>query len=230
MEFLFVVQIRNCHFQTSSTSDLKIWIYDRKLIVSYLHVPGFWTGVMEEEAPFSAAAAIFAVLLLLHLFADFLSRIAPTTPLSPKERELLNEIRELHKAADSFSTPSTFAKAAKLKRQATVKEKEFAVLRQDQSRQRNWWLTLYSTTPNTLKIVVCIILALWFWRTSVATVPVSLLQPFEFLVSANKKSVGGELTVGIISWLVLTSRVSKFISTKVVGKPLPRKTAAKKLI
>ncbi|KAL3683833.1 hypothetical protein R1sor_001855 [Riccia sorocarpa] len=183
-----------------------------------------------EEAPVSAAAAIFAVLLVLHLFGEYFSRIVPIKPVIPRESELLKEIRELHRSADSFSTPSTFSKAAKLKRQATLKEKELAALRQDISGQTNWWFTLYSAAPKALKFTVYIILAQWFWRTSVATVPISFVQPFEFLVSPDKKAAGGEVTVGIISWLILTSRVSKFITSKVVGKPLSRKTVAKKSI
>ncbi|KAG6542550.1 hypothetical protein Mapa_016021 [Marchantia paleacea] len=181
---------------------------------------------MMEEAPVSAAAAIFVILLLLHLFLEYYSRITPTGQLRPQERELVKEIRELHRAADALATPATFAKSAKLKRSAAAKEKELALLRQNLALQKGWWLSLYSTAPNALKVVVYIILAQWFWHTSVATIPVSFLQPYELLVSANKQSLGGEVAVGILPWLVLTSRVSKFVSTKIVGKP-PSKSTAK---
>ncbi|BBN04188.1 tail-anchored protein insertion receptor [Marchantia polymorpha subsp. ruderalis] len=185
---------------------------------------------MMEEAPVSAAAAIFVILLLLHLFLEYYSRITPTGQLRPQERELVKEIRELHRAADALATPATFSKSAKLKRSAAAKEKELALLRQNLALQKGWWLSLYSTAPNALEVVVYMILAQWFWHTSVATIPASFLQPVSFLqpyeLSSNKESLGGEVAVGILPWLALTSRVSKFVSTKIVGKP-PLKSAAK---
>ncbi|CAM6122499.1 unnamed protein product [Calypogeia fissa] len=184
---------------------------------------------MTEEASSLAAFGIFGILLIFHLVLKVYARFAPSGGLTEQERQLLKEIKELNKSANELSSPATFSKSAKLKRQAAAKEKELSQLRQELSLRKGWNVPSSTILAQALKAAVYILLVLWFWRTPVATVPVALLKPSDYFLKIGKKDVSGNLVaVGIIAWLVMSSRVSEFLSDKIVGKP-PKKPATRKV-
>jgi hypothetical protein len=118
--------------------------------------------------------AVFAVQVLLRVCTHLL----PKKRMAPQEAELVREIKELLREADALSTPSTFAKSAKLRRAATLKEKQLSELRQSVSHKPWSQLTLHATLPTLLNGVVYLGLVGWYFHRPVASVPASLLQPF----------------------------------------------------
>ncbi|KAJ4881139.1 hypothetical protein Rs2_38194 [Raphanus sativus] len=125
---------------------------------------------------------------------------------------LRSEIKQLLREATGLSQPATFAQAAKLRRSAASKEKELAQYLEHHNKEINLSYDLYGKVLLASKVVVYIILVLWFWRTPIAIIAKQLVQPFGRLLSWG---TGGHLTghvmVGIIPWLILSTRVSKYV-------------------
>ncbi|GER37754.1 eukaryotic translation initiation factor 3subunit 7, partial [Striga asiatica] len=62
------------------------------------------------------------------------------------------------------------------------------------------------------KVVTYVLLVLWFWKMPVTTISDQLVQPFGKLISWRAgRSLQDDLAVGIIPWLIVSTRVSKFI-------------------
>uniref|UniRef100_A0A151UGQ2 Tryptophan-rich protein n=1 Tax=Cajanus cajan TaxID=3821 RepID=A0A151UGQ2_CAJCA len=133
---------------------------------------------------------------------------------SEKEIQLRAEIKQLLKEASLMSQPSTFAQAAKLKRLAAAKEKELSKY-QNSSHKDKASFTKVLLILKELQIYIYfsfLMLLIWFWRVPVATIPEQLVQPFGSLLSWKTVGVqNNSVTIGIISWLVVSARVCRFV-------------------
>ncbi|KAF9603714.1 hypothetical protein IFM89_037477 [Coptis chinensis] len=72
----------------------------------------------------AAPPLIFLVTIFLQIITIFLQRLKKRRSSSAEQNQLREQIKELVREAESFSNPSTFAQAAKLRRMAAAKEKE----------------------------------------------------------------------------------------------------------
>ncbi|KAK8472111.1 hypothetical protein PHAVU_002G116550 [Phaseolus vulgaris] len=125
-----------------------------------------------------------------------------------KEDRLRAEIKQLLKEASSMSQPSTFARAAKLKRLATAKERELSKYRHSSHKD----YAVYSKVVLIFKYLTYAMLLMWFWRVPVASVHRQLVQPFGSLLSWKSGGVqSNSAPIGIISWLVICARVCRFV-------------------
>lgn len=169
-----------------------------------------------------AAPLILVVVLSMHILfgyiQQYLSKLQKRM-MNPEEVQVVQEIKRLLKEAKSLSTPSTFAQAAKLRRAAAAKEKELLQIRQKLSVEKGLSSQLHLMAPKILKACIYLGFAWWFWGVPIAVVSTQLLQP---LGSALSLRVGGSkdclVKIGIIPWLLLTTRVSVFVSRKLVSK------------
>lgn len=169
-----------------------------------------------------AAPLILVVVLSMHILfgyiQQYLSKLQKRM-MNPEEVQVVQEIKRLLKEAKSLSTPSTFAQAAKLRRAAAAKEKELLQIRQKLSVEKGLSSQLHLMAPKILKACIYLGFVWWFWGVPIAVVSTQLLQP---LGSALSLRVGGSkdclVKIGIIPWLLLTTRVSVFVSRKLVSK------------
>ncbi|KAJ7513907.1 hypothetical protein O6H91_23G019300 [Diphasiastrum complanatum] len=181
---------------------------------------------VEEREPLIAPAqwaapAIFGTILVLHLLTRALELLIPKERMQPEEINLVKEINRLQKEADALSTsisfgdrPSTFAKAAKLRRVVAAKEKELHDCREKLSAKvHSSWLSK-TIILRLLKASLYVFLLWWFWKIPVSLIPASLLQPFEWVFSISKVGQTSEafIEIWIIPWLVLSTNVSVFLS------------------
>ncbi|XP_054808310.1 protein GET1 isoform X2 [Prosopis cineraria] len=154
-----------------------------------------------------AAPLIFLIVVGFQLASRWLDQLKKGSK-NGKEARLRREIKELYKEASSLSQPSTFAQAAKLKRVAAAKEKELANYQDMQNKEND----SYSRILLISKVLIYLVLLIWFWRVPVATISQQLVQPFGKLLSWRGGGVqNNKITVGIIPWLIVSTRVSKFI-------------------
>ncbi|XP_028776664.1 uncharacterized protein LOC114733366 isoform X2 [Neltuma alba] len=154
-----------------------------------------------------AAPLIFLIVIGFQLASRWLDQLKKGSK-NGKEAQLRREIKELYKEASSLSQPSTFAQAAKLKRLAATKEKELANYQDMQSKEND----SYSRVLLISKVLIYLVLLIWYWRVPVATVSQQLVQPFGKLLSWKTGGVqNNKIMVGIIPWLIVSTRVSKFI-------------------
>ncbi|KAJ1290705.1 hypothetical protein BS78_02G265800 [Paspalum vaginatum] len=162
-------------------------------------------------------AAIFVLLLVsaLQLLDSYLDLARKTGSHSDEQIKLRLEIKQLLKEADQLSTPSTFAQAAKLKRLAAAKEKELAKIQEQDIKEKQSLYDKYRKFLLLTKVLIYAMLILCFWRNPVTTVPRHLLQPFGKMFSwRGIDAATGHVVVGILPWLFLTSRASKFLCQK----------------
>ncbi|XP_058102641.1 protein GET1 isoform X1 [Magnolia sinica] len=173
-------------------------------------------GTLENNAssnsPSLAAPLILLFVFALELISMFLERHNKRGLKSAEEVKLQQEIKELLKEASSLSTPSTFAQAAKLRRAAAAKEKELLKIQESHNKGKKGSNDLYLQALGSLKVVTYLGLTWWFWGVPLAAIPQQLLQPFGKALSWRAgESIPGYVMIGVIPWLVLTARVSKFL-------------------
>ncbi|KAJ6802247.1 uncharacterized protein M6B38_324365 [Iris pallida] len=175
---------------------------------------------MVEEKPVvvggdGAPLSIFLIVIFLHILHEFLEHLKKRGLGSSEQIKLRQEIKQLLKEANSLSTPSTFAQAAKLRRTAAAKEKELMKKQGEENKENKMSFDMYARALLVFKVCLYTGLTWRFWSDPVAAVPQQLLQPFGRVLSWRGSSGTGLVTVGIIPWLVITSRVSKFACQKV---------------
>ncbi|XP_050226364.1 protein GET1 isoform X2 [Mercurialis annua] len=167
---------------------------------------------LEQGRSSLAAPLIFLTVICFQLISARLELLKKRAAKSATEVQLRAEIKQLLKEASSYSQPSTFALAAKLRRLAAAKEKELANRQEMHMKEMKLSYDLYLRVTFGLKIVTYFLMICWFWRTPVAAISQQLVQPFGRLLSWG---AGGHfndnILVGIIPWLVLSTRVSKFV-------------------
>ncbi|CAJ2635921.1 protein GET1-like [Trifolium pratense] len=163
---------------------------------------------IEEHQRSLAAPFVFLIVLAFQFASHWIDHLKKSGSEKEKEIKLRAEIKELLKEASSLSQPSTFAQGAKLKRQAAAKEKELAKCQDLQDKDT----TLYSNVLLFSKVLTYLILLIWFWSSPVASISQQLVQPFGRLLSWRTGGVqNNNIMVGIIPWLAVSSRVSRFI-------------------
>ncbi|KAJ6839015.1 uncharacterized protein M6B38_316080 [Iris pallida] len=158
--------------------------------------------------------SIFLIVIFLHIVHEFVDHHKKRGSGSSEQIQLRQEIKQLLKEANSLSTPSTFAQAAKLRRTAAAKEKELMKKQGEQNKEKKMSFDMYAKALLVFKVCLYAGLTWRFWSIPVAAVPQQLLQPFGRVLSWRGGSATGFVTVGIIPWLVVTSRVSKFACQK----------------
>ncbi|KAF5753102.1 hypothetical protein HS088_TW01G01021 [Tripterygium wilfordii] len=166
----------------------------------------------EEHRNSLAAPSIFCIVIVFHSLSRCLELLKKRRSRNDWEMQLTGEIKQLLKEASSLSGPSTFAQAAKLRRSAAAKEKELARYRELRSKEMKLSYDLYLKVLSTLKVVTYLVLICWFWREPVAAVSQQLVQPFGKVLSWWGGGIlNGNVMVGIVPWLILSTRVSKFV-------------------
>ncbi|CAA0827888.1 Unknown protein [Striga hermonthica] len=176
-----------------------------------------------EEIPVArtksmAAPAIFVLVFAFHFLSKFIgSHKKKKGAMSDVGIELRAEIKKLLKEASSLTQPSTFAQAAKLRRMAASKEKELTKRQEMHEKDMKMSFGTYEKLLLISKVVTYVMLIFWFWKMPVTTIPEQLVRPFGKLLSWRAGiSLEDELSVGIIPWLIVSTRVSKFICRKVL--------------
>eukprot|EP00250_Pteridium_aquilinum_P003829 c14106_g1_i1 orf=103-645(+) len=174
---------------------------------------------MEKGMTWAAPIVSLALLLLAHLASRMLALFLRTRRKpSLAEQELASHIKDLLRQANSLSTPSTFAKAAKLKRTAVAKERELIQLRHINGKEQRWSLSWHAVIPKALQTLMYLSLAYWYWGYPLSTVPSQSLHPFDNTITWRTFSCQDRnLTkIGILPWLVICSRVCIILAKKVI--------------
>ncbi|XP_023770246.1 protein GET1 isoform X2 [Lactuca sativa] len=171
---------------------------------------------LEEHTKSLAAPIIFIIVFVFQLSDKFLSHMKTKASMSKKDAQLRDEIKQLLKEAAALSEPSTFAQSAKLRRMATAKEKELA--KKSSSKEIKVSFSLYEKILMISKVVIYLTMIMWFWRIPVASISKELVQPFGRFLSWK---TGGSFSnnvimVGVIPWLILSTRVGKYLCNKVL--------------
>ncbi|KAL0659183.1 hypothetical protein Bca4012_079768 [Brassica carinata] len=169
---------------------------------------------IEDRGFLAAPVTFFLVVVFQLLLSKWLDQLKKkgSSNNNTKEAELRSEIKQLLREATALSQPATFAQAAKLRRSAATKEKELALYMEKHNKDVNLSYDLYGNVLIVSKVVVYLILVLWFWRTPIAMIAKQLVQPFGRLLSwGTGGHLAGHVMVGIIPWLILSTRVSKYV-------------------
>ncbi|XVF23440.1 hypothetical protein REPUB_Repub13aG0038700 [Reevesia pubescens] len=174
-------------------------------------------GDILEERRSLAAPLIFFIVIVFQFATKRLQDLKKAASKTDKEIQLRGEIKQLLKEAASFSQPSTFALAAKLRRSAAAKEKELANYQAQVSKEVKLSYDLYLKVLFIIKVLTQVVLVFWFWRSHVASVSQQLVQPFGKMLSwKTGGSLNNNVMVGIIPWLIVCIRVSKFVCCRLV--------------
>ncbi|KAG4973521.1 hypothetical protein JHK87_030342 [Glycine soja] len=166
---------------------------------------------ISQERERSLAAPLIFLIVAVFKFAYYCLDHAKKKSGSDSEKEiqLRAEIKQLLKEASSMSQPSTFAQAAKLKRLAVAKERELSKYQNSSHKDDN---ASYTKVLLILKYLTYGVLLIWFWRVPVASISLQLVQPFGCLLSWKTRGVqNNSIAIGIISWLVVSARVCRFV-------------------
>ncbi|KAL9231827.1 hypothetical protein vseg_006997 [Gypsophila vaccaria] len=173
---------------------------------------------MDVDGTSLAAPTILILVTLLQFVPRYFERqLKSGGTNSDEEKRLRAEIKQLLKEANTYSQPSTFAQAAKLRRMAVAKEKELAKYQEQQILQRKSSYDPYMKYATPVKALAYLLLAFWFWKSPVAAISKELVQPFGKILSWKSGSGSvDKVAVGIVPWLILCTRVSKLICRKVI--------------
>ncbi|CAA6666654.1 unnamed protein product [Spirodela intermedia] len=173
-------------------------------------------GALEDGRLLSPwPTAIFLLVGILQLIDRFIGRLKKKESRTAEENQLIEEIKELLKQASLLSTPSSFAHAAKLQRMAAAKQKELVKIQQENKKNKRVSYDSCARAFMLLKVIIYLGLSWWFWGVPIAEVPRQFLQPLGRMLSWRAADPATDvIKVGIIPWLVLTNRVSKFLSQK----------------
>ncbi|XP_051129385.1 protein GET1 [Andrographis paniculata] len=170
---------------------------------------------MEEEKSM-AAPAIFVLVFSFQYAALYVESYTKKKLSGGVEARLREEINQLLKEAGSLTQPSTFAQAAKLRRMAASKEKELAKFQEMNEKYIKASYNKYGRPLLILKVLTYVSIIMLFWRSPVAMISKQLVQPLGKLLSwRSGGSVDGNVMVGIIPWLIISTRVSKYVCRKV---------------
>ncbi|XWS42232.1 hypothetical protein CRYUN_Cryun17cG0150400 [Craigia yunnanensis] len=113
-------------------------------------------GEILEQRRSLAAPLIFFIVIVFQFATKRLQDLKKGASNTDKEIQLRGEIKQLLKEAASFSQPSTFAQAAKLRRSAAAKEKELANYQAQCSKEVKLSYDLYLKVLFILKVILCV--------------------------------------------------------------------------
>ncbi|KAL7135333.1 hypothetical protein ABFS83_11G087100 [Erythranthe nasuta] len=173
---------------------------------------------LTEHGNSLAAPAIFILVFSLHFVSKYLEfHKKKKGSMSELDVQLRAEIKQLLKEASSLTQPSTFAQAAKLRRMAAAKEKELAKNQEMHDKDMKLSFGTYEKLLTISKVVTYVVLILWLWKIPITTISDQLVQPFGKLLSWRSGAyLKDNVVVGIIPWLIVSTRVSRFICRKVM--------------
>ncbi|XP_022751541.1 uncharacterized protein LOC111300149 isoform X2 [Durio zibethinus] len=152
-------------------------------------------GEIQEQRRSLAAPLIFFIVIVFQFATKRLQDLKKGASKTDKEIQLRGEIKQLLKEAASFSQPSTFAQAAKLRRSAAAKEKELSNYQAQRSKEVKLSYDLYLKVLFILKVITHFVLIFWFWRSPIASVSQQLVQPFGKVLSWK---TGGSLNNNVM--------------------------------
>ncbi|CAN6680593.1 unnamed protein product [Malus baccata var. baccata] len=165
--------------------------------------------ILPEHRNLFAAPIVFVIVVAFQFFSWWLEQLKKGGGKSATATRLRGEIKDILKEASSLSQPSTFAQAAKLRRIALLRRKNLQILH---GKEIKLSYDLYLRILFILKVLTYVVLVCWFWRVPVASVSRQLVQPFGKMISWRAGGVVKIFVmVGIIPWLILSTRVSKFV-------------------
>ncbi|OIT35326.1 PREDICTED: uncharacterized protein LOC109243541 [Nicotiana attenuata] len=163
-----------------------------------------------------AAPMIFLIVVAVQYLSRYVEINMSRVSVNAGELQLRTEIKQLLKEANAMSQPSTFAQAAKLRRMAAAKEQELLKNHEKLRKEMKSSYDSHTKTLMILKVLMYLLLIIWFWRIPVASIPKQLVQPFGKILSWQAGGhVNENVMVGIIPWLILSTRVSKLICRKI---------------
>ncbi|XP_015576375.1 protein GET1 isoform X1 [Ricinus communis] len=164
-----------------------------------------------------AAPLIFLVVVFFQLVSTYLEQLKKRAAKTSTEVQLRTEIKQLLKEASSYSQPSTFAQAAKLRRLAAAKEKELANLQEMHNKEMKLSYDLYLKIIFLSKIVTYFVMICWFWRTPVAAISQQLVQPFGRMLSWGAGGLFNDNVLVIILISIYLGFVLDHILEKTIG-------------
>ncbi|XP_009601921.1 protein GET1-like isoform X3 [Nicotiana tomentosiformis] len=171
---------------------------------------------MEKLEGSVAAPMIFLIVVTVQYLSRYVEINMSRVSVNAEELQLRAEIKQLLKEANAMSQPSTFAQAAKLRRMAAAKEQELVKNREKLRKVMKSSYDSHTKTLMILKVLMYLLLIIWFWRIPVASIPKQLVQPFGKILSWRAGGhVNENVMVGIIPWLILSTRISKLICRKI---------------
>ncbi|GBF97162.1 hypothetical protein Rsub_10349 [Raphidocelis subcapitata] len=157
----------------------------------------------------STGALLFVALLLVNL-TRWLVKRSQTGFLQQHKARLAREIASLRRQAETFNTPSTYAKCAKLQRLANAKEQELAALQQHGDRDVR---ARIAAAIATLKVILIALAVVKLWGRALLYIPPQLSWPFSRLLVFPHTSSYMELgAVTVVPWVTLCDRVSLLIA------------------
>ncbi|KAI4314652.1 hypothetical protein L6164_027540 [Bauhinia variegata] len=170
-------------------------------------------GSLEYHPSALSAPFILMIVVAFQFVTKYLKLTKKNATKTEKEIQLRAEIKNLLKEASSLTQPSTFAQAAKLRRRAATKEKELSNYHDVHGKEMNKSYDVYLKAIFISKVFTFAVLILWYWKAPVAVVSQQLVQPFGKLLSWRSGGVQNDMVmVGVIPWLMVSTRVSKFVN------------------
>nr|XP_033512269.1 uncharacterized protein LOC104097110 isoform X5 [Nicotiana tomentosiformis] len=133
---------------------------------------------MEKLEGSVAAPMIFLIVVTVQYLSRYVEINMSRVSVNAEELQLRAEIKQLLKEANAMSQPSTFAQAAKLRRMAAAKEQELVKNREKLRKVMKSSYDSHTKTLMILKVLMYLLLIIWFWRIPVASIPKQLVQPF----------------------------------------------------
>ncbi|XP_059294904.1 protein GET1-like [Lycium ferocissimum] len=171
---------------------------------------------MEKLDGSLAAPMIFLIVVSVQYLSRHVELNTSRVSVNAGELKLRAEIKQLLKDANAMSQPSTFAQAAKLRRMAAAKEQELAKNHEKLIKELKSSYDTHKKAFTIIKVLTYFLLIIWFWRIPVASIPKQLAQPFGRILSWRAGGPANEkVMVGVIPWLILSTRVSKLICRKI---------------
>ncbi|CAN6541412.1 unnamed protein product [Malus baccata var. baccata] len=162
--------------------------------------------ILPEHRNLFAAPIVFVIVVAFQFFSWWLEQLKKGGGKSATATRLRGEIKDILKVASSLSQPSTFAQAAKLRRIAPLRRKNLQT-----AFLRHMYISIYYQELHGKEIKLSYDLYLRI-LVPVASVSRQLVQPFGKMISWRAGGVVNEnVMVGIIPWLILSTRVSKFV-------------------
>ncbi|XP_070052306.1 protein GET1-like isoform X4 [Nicotiana tomentosiformis] len=140
---------------------------------------------MEKLEGSVAAPMIFLIVVTVQYLSRYVEINMSRVSVNAEELQLRAEIKQLLKEANAMSQPSTFAQAAKLRRMAAAKEQELVKNREKLRKVMKSSYDSHTKTLMILKVLMYLLLIIWFWRIPVASIPKQLVQPFGNVLSSS---------------------------------------------
>ncbi|XP_019182552.1 PREDICTED: uncharacterized protein LOC109177605 [Ipomoea nil] len=164
-----------------------------------------------------AAPMVFILVSIVQFINRYVEVNKKRATMSAEDVRLKAEIKRLLREAAGLSQPSTFAQAAKLRRIAAAKEKELAKSIETHSKEISMSFVMYTKGLFVLKACTYLMLVLCFWRVPLGFISEELVKPFGYVLSwLSGGDAPNYTTIGIIPWIFVSSKTSRFFLKRVI--------------